>query len=62
MEFTPEQLSAVIEELEHRSKRIREFSASADTLKEEWLFIGQAEGYKQLVEELRKKGGLSEWD
>ena len=62
MEFSKEQLEAVIEELQHRSKRVKSFSDQADTLKDRFVFIGYSEAYERLCDELKREGGLQEWE
>ena len=58
--FTAEQIKAVVEELQKRSKAIRSFEP--DTHKEQLTFVGYAEAYELLASEIEKVGGLENWD
>ena len=58
--FTEEQIKAVVEELQKRSKQVKQFEA--DTHKERLTFIGYAEAYEKLALEIERLGGLEKWD
>lgn len=59
-QFTAEQIKAVVEELQKRSKQIKGFEP--DTHREQLTFVGYAEAYELLASEIERVGGLEKWD
>lgn len=61
MKITQDAIEGLCDELEKRSRAIKNFSKDADTLNEQLRFVGYAEAYDLLAKELRERGQLIEW-